>query len=238
MAPQQTEDGAPAREHADAPLICAEDVHLRYAANEVEAVRGVTLSIQRGEFLAIMGPSGSGKSTLLHLLAALDFPTAGRVVVDGVDTQRLRGSALARFRREHVGLIFQKFHLLPTLTVIENVMAPLLPYRPTRPLRLEAQELLARVGLEQRAQHLPGELSGGQQQRVAVARALIAHPMVLLADEPTGSLDSATGGAVMDLLQALREPDATTLVIVTHDPRVAERAQRRVRMEEGLLAPE
>jgi putative ABC transport system ATP-binding protein len=215
--------------------VVVEDVHRRYGIAGVEALRGVTLRIAGGEFVAITGPSGSGKSTLLHLIAALDLPTTGQVVVDGVDTRTLRGSALAAFRREHVGLIFQSFHLLPALTVLENVMAPLLPYRPARELRARARALLARVQMEHRANHLPGELSGGEQQRVAIARALIASPRLLLADEPTGSLDSAAGFAVMDLLQELRADGAMTLVVVTHDPRMAARAPRIVQMEDGLI---
>jgi putative ABC transport system ATP-binding protein len=211
------------------------DVWKRYEAGDVEALRGVTLHIGGGEFVTICGPSGSGKSTLLHLLASLDLPTSGRVLVDGVDTTTLRGSALAAFRRERIGLVFQGFHLLPALTALENVMAPLLPYRPLRELRERARRLLAQVQMERRAHHLPGELSGGEQQRVAIARALIASPRLLLADEPTGSLDSATGFAVMELLQELQHANAMTLVVVTHDPRVAALAPRTIKIEDGAI---
>jgi len=215
--------------------VMVEGIHRRYGIAGIEALRGVTCNIAGGEFVTITGPSGSGKSTLLHLIAALDLPTAGRVVVDGVDTRTLRGSALAAFRRERVGLVFQQFHLLPALTVLENVMAPLLPYRPGKELREQARALLARVHMESRASHLPGELSGGEQQRVAIARALIASPRLLLADEPTGNLDSAAGFAVMDLLQELGADGAMTLVVVTHDQRIAARAPRTLRMEDGLI---
>ena len=211
------------------------DVWKRYEAGQVEALRGVTLHIEGGEFVTLCGPSGSGKSTLLHLLASLDLPTSGRVLVDGVDTSSLRGSALAAFRRERIGLIFQGFHLLPALTALENVMAPVLPYRPLRKLRERARMLLAQVQMERRAYHLPGELSGGEQQRVAIARALIANPRLLLADEPTGSLDSATGLAVMELLQELQLTCSMTLVVVTHDPRVAALAPRTVKIEDGAI---
>ncbi len=212
------------------------DVYRRYETGQVEALRGITMHIDAGEFVTICGPSGSGKSTLLHLLASLDLPTTGRVLVDGVDTSALRGSALAAFRRERVGLVFQGFHLLPALTVLENVMAPLLPYCSLRTLRERARLLLARVGMEQRANHVPGELSGGEQQRVAIARALIASPRLLLADEPTASLDSATGFTVMELLHELQYTCSMTLVVVTHDPRVAALAPRTIRIEDGVIA--
>lgn len=214
------------------------DVCKRYEAGGVEALRGVTLHIAGGEFVALCGPSGSGKSTLLHLLASLDLPTSGRLLVDSVDTSSLRGRELAAFRRERIGLIFQGFHLLPALTALENVMAPLLPYRPVRELRERARLLLSQVQMEGRANHLPGELSGGEQQRVAIARALIARPRLLLADEPTGSLDSATGFTVMELLQELQRASAMTLVVVTHDSRVAALARRTLEIEDGILAPQ
>jgi len=217
-------------------IITIEDVHKRYG--DVEVLWGITMHVERSAFISITGPSGSGKSTLLRIIASLDQPTSGRVVVDGVDTRKLVGSALAVFRREHVGLIFQSFRLLPALSVLENVMAPLLPYRSAKLLREQGRTILARVGLEARATHLPGELSGGEQQRVAIARALVANPHLLLADEPTGSLDSATGQSVMDLLQELQAASATTLVVVTHDAKVAARAQHLYTMEDGKFATE
>ncbi|HLZ21641.1 MAG TPA: ABC transporter ATP-binding protein [Ktedonobacterales bacterium] len=216
--------------------IVIEEVHRRYDPSGVDALRGVSLRVAAGDFVAVTGPSGSGKSTLLHLIATLDHPSSGRIIVDGVDTASLRGNALAAFRREHIGLIFQRFHLLPGLTALENVMAPLLPYQPTRALRERAAMLLARVRMEHRARHVPGELSGGEQQRIAIARALIANPRLLLADEPTGSLDSKTGFAVMDLLQELQAGGAMTLVVATHDPRVAARAPHSFHIDNGSVA--
>ena len=214
-------------------IIAIEDVHKRYG--EVEVLRGITLHVARSAFISLTGPSGSGKSTLLRIIASLDQPTSGRVMVDSMNTSTLTGSALAAFRRERVGLIFQSFRLLPALSVLENVMAPLLPYRPAKLLREQGRATLARVGMEARASHLPNELSGGEQQRVAIARAIVANPHLLLADEPTGSLDSATGEAVMDLLQELQSTSATTLVIVTHDARIASRAQHLYKMEDGKI---
>jgi putative ABC transport system ATP-binding protein len=215
--------------------VAIEDIHHRYTASGPEVLCGVTLRIVAGEFVALTGPSGSGKTTLLHLLAALHQPTAGRVVVAGVDAHALRGSALAAFRRERVGLIFQRFHLLPGLTALENVMAPLLPYRPAGELRARARGLLARVRMERHAAALPGTLSGGEQQRVAIARALIAGPQLLLADEPTGSLDRTNGAAVMELLQELQAAGSMTLIVATHDPQVAARASRSLRIAEGSI---
>lgn len=219
-----------------APIV-VKDAHRRYGPSGVEALRGVTLRVAGGDFVAVTGPSGSGKSTLLHLIATLDQPTSGQVLVDGVNTASLHGNALAAFRRERIGLIFQGFHLLPGLTALENVMAPLLPYQPTRTLRERAALLLERVHMEHRIRHVPGELSGGEQQRIAIARALIAGPRLLLADEPTGSLDSATGFAVMDVLQELQADGAMTLVVATHDPRVAARAPRTIHMDNGEVVP-
>ncbi len=206
-----------------------------YQTKMVKAINDVTLRIKCGECVTITGPSGSGKSTLLRLIASLDQPTQGQIVVDGVPLAGLSGDALAAFRRVHVGMIFQGFRLLPALTVLENVMAPLLPYTAAKPLRAQALEMLARVRLAPRASHLPGELSGGEQQRVAIARALVANPRVLLADEPTGSLDTETAHAIMSLLQDVQAETAMTLLVVTHDARIAARAQYRIQMEDGCL---
>jgi len=230
-----SEENSDSTQRSQGASVIVDDIHKIYGAGRVEALRGIALHIESGAFVSITGPSGSGKSTLLRILASLDQPTTGSVIVDGVDTRQLSGDALAAFRREHVGLIFQGFRLLPALSVLENVMAPLLPYRSSKKLREQAWTMLSRVGMESRARHLPGELSGGEQQRVAIARALIAHPHLLLADEPTGSLDTVTSHAVMDLLQELQADGAMTLIVVTHDPKVASRAQYIVKMEDGVI---
>jgi putative ABC transport system ATP-binding protein len=218
-------------------MIVCEQVHHSYitGAGEVLVLRGVDLVIEQGEHVAIVGPSGAGKSTLLRLCAALDWPKSGSVRVGDVATSELRGAALARFRRERVGLVFQQFSLLPTLNALENVMLPLLPYCLRRTLRKRAVALLAEVGLEERLNHYPEQLSGGEQQRVAIARALIASPPLLLADEPTGSLDSVISKQVMTLLDNLCCQHSCTLVVVTHDANVAAIADRVVRMVDGQL---
>ena len=203
-------------------------------AGNVDVLQNVHLVIEQGEHIAIVGPSGAGKSTLLRLCGALEWPDSGTVKVGHVTATRdLHGSALARFRREQVGLVFQQFSLLPTLTALENTMLPLLPYSTRRLLRKRAISLLGEVGLEARLDHYPDQMSGGEQQRVAIARALIAAPPLLLADEPTGSLDSATGLQIMNLLNTLCREHGCTLVVVTHDPAIAALADRRVRMTDG-----
>ncbi len=208
----------------------------RTGAGNVEVLRNVNLLVEQGEHVAIVGPSGAGKSTLLRLCGALDWPDSGAVKVSDVaSTRELQGAALARFRREQVGLVFQQFSLLPTLTALENTMLPLLPYSSRRSLRKRATSLLSEVGLESRIDHYPDQMSGGEQQRVAIARALIAAPPLLLADEPTGSLDSTTGLQIMNLLNALCREHGCTLVVVTHDPNIAALADRRVRMTDGHL---
>ncbi len=188
--------------------------------------------------MAIVGPSGVGKSTLLRLCAALDRPCKGEVRVGGVSMRDLRGAALARFRREQVGLVFQQFSLLPTLKALENIILPLLPYCPRRLLHKRAESLLSEVGLMARVEHYPDQLSGGEQQRVAIARALIASPPLLLADEPTGSLDQATGLQVMNVLGKLCRERGCTLVVVTHDAHVAALADRTLSMVDGRLYSE
>jgi putative ABC transport system ATP-binding protein len=185
--------------------------------------------------VAIVGPSGAGKSTLLRLCAALALPAEGDVLVGGVSTRSLDGKELAHFRREKVGLVFQQFSLLPTLTALENAILPLLPYSGREVLRKRAASLLAEVGLGQRLEHYPDQLSGGEQQRVAIARALIASQPVLLADEPTGSLDAATGRQVMTLLDKLCREHGCTLLVVTHDAAIAGMADRIVEMRDGCL---
>jgi len=204
---------------------------------EVRALDSVDLSVARGEFLAVTGPSGSGKTTLLNLIGTLDRPTSGRVAVHGVDVGRLRGDALADFRRAHIGFVFQLFNLVPELTALENVMLPLLPYRRGLPFKLEAraQELLVKVGLEERLHHLPGQLSGGEQQRVAIARALINSPRLILADEPTGNLDTKIGEEIVRLLCWLNQEEDITVVVVTHEATVASQADRIVHLRDGRL---
>ncbi len=205
------------------------------AAGPVNILGGIDLTVAAGEAIGIVGPSGSGKTSLLMVLAGLEAATAGRVVVAGQDITRLNEDALARFRRGTVGIVFQAFHLIPTMTALENVSVPMeLAGAPDAADR--AAESLAAVGLGHRLSHLPGQLSGGEQQRVALARAFAVRPRLLLADEPTGNLDAATGAAVMDLLFGLRESHGTTLLLITHDPSLAARCGRQVRIADGKVA--
>ena len=209
----------------------------RQGQKALEVLRGVDLTIRRGEFIAVMGPSGSGKSTLLHVLGGLDRPTSGTITVEGREITALDQDALCRYRRERVGFIFQSFQLLATMSARDNVAFPMVFTGVPRAERNErADKLLAEVGLADRAHHKPGELSGGEQQRVAIARSLANSPDLLLADEPTGNLDSATGTEVMTLLKRLHQ-DGHTLIIVTHDDRIARHAQRVLRMLDGRWAP-
>jgi putative ABC transport system ATP-binding protein len=226
----------PAGDRAAAPLIAATGLgfQVRSQAGEINILRGVDLTVGAGEAVGIIGPSGSGKTSLLMLLAGLDRPTAGRLSVAGHDLARMDEDALARFRREHVGIVFQAFHLVPTMTAIENVAVPL-EFSGRADAFDRAEETLKSVGLGHRLTHYPGQLSGGEQQRVALARAFVAEPHLLLADEPTGNLDRGTGGHVMDLLFGLRERFGTTLLLITHDPLLAERCERQVRIEDGRI---
>ncbi|MFQ5413695.1 MAG: ABC transporter ATP-binding protein [Phycisphaerae bacterium] len=198
---------------------------------------GVSLSLQRGEAVAIMGPSGSGKSTLLNILGALEPPTAGRIRLDAVDPFALSQRDLARLRNERIGLIFQDHHLLPQCSVFENVLLPTLPYHRGEPGAERARTLLHRVGLSDRLEHMPAELSGGERQRVAVARALMNHPALVLADEPTGNLDRASADVVGDLLTELHRAESLMLVVVTHSVRLAQRFPRRLELIDGRLTP-
>jgi putative ABC transport system ATP-binding protein len=197
----------------------------------VQALRGVTLSIEPGELLAVEGPSGSGKSTLLQLLGAMDTPSAGRVDFDGQPLAGAGDKVLTGLRRDALGFVFQQFNLIPTLTAVENVEIAMT--RPKAERRAKATELLASVGLAERADHLPGRMSGGEQQRVAIARALANDPRVVLADEPTGNLDSTTAQEIVDLLVELNRSNGMTVVVVTHDDDVAGRMVRRIRLRSG-----
>lgn len=202
--------------------------------NVVRALDGVDLTIRRGEFLAVMGPSGSGKSTLLNLIGALDRPTGGRIVVNGEDLARLRD--VDHFRARSVGLVFQLHNLLPTLTARENVEVPMVGQGLSgREMRRRATQLLELVGLPDRMQHVPAELSGGQRQRVAVARALANRPAIILGDEPTGSLDTQSGSEIVDLLENINRQQGTTVLVVTHDPRIARRTRRILSMRDGKV---
>jgi len=220
------------------PLIAIENVSKVYHAGtgaEVRALDGVSLTITDGEFIAIMGPSGSGKSTLMNLIGCLDAPTAGRCLIDGVDIASLSPAERAHLRRDKLGFVFQSFHLLPRQSALDNVMMPMVYARiPRRERAGRAREALALVGLADRVTHRPSELSGGQQQRVAIARALINRPPILLADEPTGALDSRTGAEILALFQRLRG-EGLTVIMITHDRAVADHADRTVVMRDGRI---
>ncbi|MDA8230895.1 MAG: ATP-binding cassette domain-containing protein [Magnetospirillum sp.] len=221
---------------AGEPLIRLEGVVLNLAssAGEVNVLRGVDLTVAAGETVGVVGPSGSGKSTLLMVIAGLEAVTAGRVRVAGADLAALDEDALARFRRGAVGIVFQSFHLVPTMTALENVAVPL-ELAGARDAFDRAEAELAAVGVANRRHHYPSQLSGGEQQRVAIARAFVARPRLLLADEPTGNLDGATGRAVIDLLFDLHARQGTTLVLVTHDMALAGRCGRVVRVADGKV---
>ena len=205
------------------------------AAGAVNILSGIDLDVAAGEAVGIVGPSGSGKTSLLMVLAGLEAATGGTVVVAGRDITHLKEDALARFRRETVGIVFQAFHLIPTMTALENVSVPM-ELAGVADAGDRAAEALAAVGLGHRLTHLPGQLSGGEQQRVALARAFAPRPRLLLADEPTGNLDAATGVAVMNLLFGLRESHGTTLLLITHDPALAARCGRQVRIADGRVS--
>ncbi|MEK7271061.1 MAG: ABC transporter ATP-binding protein [Planctomycetota bacterium] len=204
--------------------------------DEVRALQGIDLVIRRSEFVSIMGPSGSGKSTLLHVLGLLDTPTGGSYRIDGLAVEGLDEDAKAEIRGRRIGFVFQDFHLLPRLTALENVSLPLLYQGASRRARRErAESVLASVGLGHRLSHRPSALSGGERQRVAIARALVSEPAFLLADEPTGNLDSRVGGELLDLLEGLWRDRGLTLILVTHDPAVGVRARRRIRLQDGRI---
>ncbi|MDT5026448.1 MAG: putative transport system ATP-binding protein [Micromonosporaceae bacterium] len=200
----------------------------------VKAVDGISLEFAAGTMTAVTGPSGSGKSTLLHLIGAIEGTDAGTIRVDDLELTQLKRAKLTAYRRG-VGFVFQRYHLLPTLTALDNVLAPVLPYRVNFDKTARAREMLAAVGLAERERSLPSQLSGGQQQRVAIARALVALPRLLLADEPTGNLDSKTGVEILDLLATLREEYGMTVLIATHEQHVAARSDRLIRLRDGRV---
>jgi putative ABC transport system ATP-binding protein len=203
---------------------------------EVRAVHDLDLDIEPGEFVSLEGPSGSGKSTLLQLLGGLDTPTAGTVMFDGKDLSRARDRTLTDIRSQRIGFIFQQFNLIPTLTAADNVAIAIPPGKMSKRQRRErSSELLAGVGLELRLHHLPSRLSGGEQQRVAIARALANNPEVIVADEPTGNLDSENAGELMDLLARMRDERQVTIIVATHDPEVSRHAKRHIRMRDGAI---
>ena len=209
---------------------------LPLAGTRVDILRGISLRIKHGEFVSIVGPSGSGKSTLLGIIAGLDSPTSGRVLVDGVDITRMSEGQLAHIRNEKIGMVFQAFNLIPTLTAQENVEAPLYVGKHPGSPSARARELLELVGLSHRLGNRPNQLSGGEQQRVAVARALANNPAIVIMDEPTGNLDKANGDNVLQMIRDLRGATGTTFIIATHDPNVAGSADRAISIVDGLVA--
>jgi ABC-type lipoprotein export system ATPase subunit len=229
----------PGRAGPDAtPLLEARDAHKTYVLGRrsLEVLRGVSFALARGEFVALRGASGAGKSTLLHLLGGLDTPNAGEFWFAGQNLARLPARELARWRNRKVGFIFQAYHLFPELDALENVCLPARMARvPAAAAEARGRELLRRVGLEQRLEHKPAELSGGEQQRVAIARALINEPELVLADEPTGNLDSRTGDEIIELLCTLRDESQVTLIVATHDAKIAARAPRILELVDGQI---
>ena len=217
-------------------MITVKDLSKVYRTDEIEtlALENVNLDIREGEFVSVMGPSGCGKSTLLNMLGLLDAPTTGSIEIDGQKTGGMKDKQLAAFRNRTLGFVFQSFHLIPTLSVLDNVELPLL-YRhvPSKERRRAAEEVLARVGLSHRMKHFPSQLSGGQCQRVAIARAIIGNPKIILADEPTGNLDSKMGAEVMDILHGLNRDDGRTIVMVTHNEEQARQTSRIIRFLDG-----
>lgn len=220
------------------PLLEAKDLKKTFTMgeSEINILKGVSLTIQSGEFMAITGYSGSGKSTLMHLLGCLDTPTSGSMFIEGKDVALATRDELAHIRNQKIGFVFQKFHLLPDLTALDNVALPLLYAGASEvDARKKASELLDLVNLQDRKDHSPYQLSGGQQQRVAIARALVNNPLLILADEPTGNLDVATGEVILELFKKLNEQQHTTIIIVTHEPRIAAKTKRVVELRDGVI---
>ncbi len=209
--------------------------HLPQGGRELHILNGISFSVEAGSWLALTGPSGSGKSTLLGTLAGIDRPSAGKVYLEGTEISELPEGRLARLRNEKIGVVFQSFHLIPTLTALENVEAPLYIHPQRRHARSLAVKMLEQVGLGERMNHFPHQLSGGEQQRVAIARALVCGPEILLADEPTGNLDTATSKQVLDLIHQLRNQLGLTVIMVTHDQAIAARADQRLHIVDGRL---
>jgi putative ABC transport system ATP-binding protein len=233
----------PAAEAVEAPrsgpVVSATNLTRRYGEGDtaVDALRGVSLDVSKGQLTAVMGPSGSGKSTLMHILAGLDKPTSGEVEIAGKKISKLSDSDLTKLRRRHIGFIFQFFNLLPMLTAEENLLLPL-SIAGEKPDKKWFEELLNQIGLADRRTHRPAELSGGQQQRVAIGRALVSRPTIVFADEPTGNLDSTTSGEILDLMRSSVDTYGQTTVMVTHDPRAAAIADRILFLDDGLIVKE
>ena len=222
-------------------LVKVRDLHKVYyrGSEQIDVLQGITLDIPSGDFLALMGPSGSGKTTLLNLIGGLDTPTKGSIEVAGDRIENLSGSNLASWRARHIGFVFQMYNLLPVLTAARNVELPLLLTKlGSADRKKRVQTALSVVGLGERANHYPRQLSGGQEQRVGIARAIVTDPTLLLCDEPTGDLDRKSGDEVLNLLQSLNRDHGKTIIMVTHDPRAAERARRTLHLEKGLLVEE
>lgn len=222
------------------PVVVADNLKKIYKMGDVEvqALRGLSMHINRGEVVAIVGPSGSGKSTLMNILGCLDRPSEGEYTLDGQKVAKMNDDQLAKVRNRKVGFIFQSFNLLPRATALSNVELPLRYSGTTKGRKERAYQSLVAVGLESRVNHRPFELSGGQQQRVAIARALVNNPAIIMADEPTGNLDSKVGQEIMNLLLSLNRDSGTTLIIVTHDPKVAAQTQRVIRIRDGVVDTE